>query len=118
MTHRLHHEEDMVVNLQHEQGKLKAVLNQEERQISHLEKIMVVIEKCEERSKPGSDNPLSLADCEEVFKTLMDGYLDEYKAFELSQLATIILFPLVSRPYLIQQNSIWSKQRTVQGRAG
>ncbi|XP_033628549.1 tuftelin-interacting protein 11-like isoform X2 [Asterias rubens] len=94
---QLHHEEDMVVNLQHEQGKLKAVLNQEERQISHLEKIMVVIEKCEERSKPGSDNPLSLADCEEVFKTLMDGYLDEYKAFELSQLATIILFPLIKK---------------------
>ena len=87
----------MVVNLQHEQGKLRAVLNQEERQISHLNKIMTVMEKCEERSRPGSDNPLSLADCEDVFRTLQKDYREEFKAFELSQLAVVIMFPLVKK---------------------
>ncbi|XP_022103603.1 tuftelin-interacting protein 11-like isoform X2 [Acanthaster planci] len=92
---QLHHEEDMVVNLQHEQGKLRAVLNQEERQISQLEKIMGIVEQCEARSKPGCPDPLSLDDCEEIFKTLQSDYREEYRAFELSQLAAVIVLPLI-----------------------
>ncbi|XP_038071754.1 tuftelin-interacting protein 11-like isoform X2 [Patiria miniata] len=94
---QLHHEEDMVVNLQHEQGKLRAVLNQEERQISHLEKIMEIVEQCEERSKPGCPNPLSLEEYEDIFKTLQTDYREEYRAFELSQLATVNVLPLIKK---------------------
>ncbi|XP_071831039.1 tuftelin-interacting protein 11-like [Apostichopus japonicus] len=94
---QLHHEEDLVVNLQHEKVKLEGVLKEETLRISRLKKVLEMIDRCEEKFKLNSTDPLVLDDCEIMMKRLQVDYLEEYRAFEVSQLAVVIMFPFVRR---------------------
>ncbi|XP_072046087.1 tuftelin-interacting protein 11-like [Amphiura filiformis] len=100
---QLQYEEDMVVNLQHERDKLSGILQQEERVISRLQKVMDLVDSCEERSKPSSDDPMTLDECVQVYELLQGEYAEEYRAFELSQLAVIAVFP-----HIKQMLAIWN----------
>lgn len=93
----LQHEEDMVVNLQHERVKLTGVLQQEERLITRLQRVMELIQICEERNKPSSDDPMSLEECTEVYELLQAEYLEEFRAFDLAQLAVVVVFPHIKQ---------------------
>ena len=69
---------------------------QEEKQIDRLKAVMAMVEKCESRMKPGSDNPLSLQECASMFKTMRETYYQEYKIYDIATMALAIVFPLVS----------------------
>lgn len=58
---------------------------------------------CEEKFKLNSTDPLVLDECEIMMKRLQADYSEEYRAFEVCQLAVVILFPFVSiKSHLIQ----------------
>ncbi|XP_033107854.1 tuftelin-interacting protein 11-like isoform X2 [Anneissia japonica] len=94
---QLQHEQDMIVNLEHERRKISGVLEQERQQVTRLRKVMEMVERCEESCKPGSANPLSLAECEVIFKELQVNYVNEYRAFQVPQIAVTVIFPLVQK---------------------
>ena len=54
--------------------------------------------------KPETNNPLTLKDCEELFKKLQDMYYEEYKIYELSAAAIALVVPLVRNLSLIIVN--------------
>ncbi|XP_070537179.1 tuftelin-interacting protein 11-like [Ptychodera flava] len=92
---QLHHEEDTIVNLKHEEEKLKGVLDNESKQISRMTEIMNMIAKYEERQEPDSMCPWELEDAEEFFKMLQDDFYEEYRLYELSNLIIPTVFPLM-----------------------
>lgn len=96
---QLQYEKDMVINLTHECEKLSQVLGQEEQTIDKLGQVLEIIEDCEKRLQPESENPLTLDDCVEIFETLQEKYYEEYKIFDLPELAVAIVYPLL-REYL------------------
>nr|XP_033784391.1 tuftelin-interacting protein 11 [Geotrypetes seraphini] len=92
---QLQYEKDMVINLTHEIEKLSDVLAHEETAISNLSKVMEVVEECENRMQPGSENPLTLDESAEIFETLEEKYYEEYRMSERTDLAGAIVYPLV-----------------------
>ena len=86
----------MVVNLKHEHEKMVDVCQQEEKQIDRLKAVLEIVEKCERRVAPGSEDPLTLEECASVFKTMQEKYYEEYKIYDLSTMALALVFPLVS----------------------
>ncbi|KAI8489214.1 Tuftelin-interacting protein 11 [Branchiostoma belcheri] len=94
---RLRHEKDMIVNLKHEDEKLMEVLHEEKKSIDRLEAVLEMVEECERRLDLGSLEPLTLRDCETMFRRLQEEYYVEYKTYELNQLAITVVFPLVSK---------------------
>ncbi|XP_071943002.1 tuftelin-interacting protein 11-like isoform X2 [Antedon mediterranea] len=92
---QLQHEQDMIVNLEHEKRKISGILQQEKQQVIRLKKVMQIVERCEENSKPASANPLTLVDCENIFKELQMDFANEYRVFQIPQIAVNIIFPLV-----------------------
>ncbi|XP_002736553.1 tuftelin-interacting protein 11, partial [Saccoglossus kowalevskii] len=106
---QLHHEEDTVVHLRHEEVKLNEILVEESKQINKLKEIMVMIERCEERQQQDSMEPWELEDAYEFFKTLQENFYEEYRVYELPNLVIATVFPLV-KEYLsswdpLQNNS-------------
>ncbi|XP_064629175.1 tuftelin-interacting protein 11-like [Lineus longissimus] len=96
---RLKHSKDLAVNLTFEQEKLTEVLAQESKQIDKLQKICDMIESCEARLKEGAENPLTLSECAKTFIELQDAYYEEYKLFELSNLAIAMITPLMKKHF-------------------
>ncbi|XP_078701272.1 tuftelin-interacting protein 11-like isoform X2 [Branchiostoma floridae x Branchiostoma belcheri] len=94
---RLRHEKDMIVNLKHEDEKLMEVLHEEKKSIDRLEAVLEMVEECERRLDLGSLEPLTLRDCETMFRRLQEEYYVEYKTYELNQLAITVVFPLVKK---------------------
>ncbi|XP_077984161.1 tuftelin-interacting protein 11-like [Glandiceps talaboti] len=106
---QLHHEDDMVVNLKHEEEKLQKVLDQEEKHLNRLKEIMAMIDKYEERQQPDSMCPWELEDAEEFFKVLQDDFYEEYRMYELSSLIMVIVFPLI-KEYLMSWDPLRDSQ--------
>lgn len=94
---QLHYEEDLVVNLQHEKDKMEGVLQQEKSRIARLKKVLELVDSCQEKFRESSNDPHILDECELMMRRLQTDFQDEYRAFEVSQLAVIILFPFVRR---------------------
>ncbi|XP_035660288.1 tuftelin-interacting protein 11-like [Branchiostoma floridae] len=94
---RLRHEKDMIINLKHEDEKLTEVLHEEKKSIDKLEAVLEMVEECERRLDLGSLEPLTLRDCETMFRRLQEEYYVEYKSYELNQLAITVVFPLVKK---------------------
>lgn len=51
--------------------------------------------RCEERTKPGCENPLTLPECAKIFKCLQDDFYEEYKMYDLASLSVALVFPMV-----------------------
>ncbi|XP_064606027.1 tuftelin-interacting protein 11-like [Liolophura sinensis] len=92
---KLRHEKDMIINMNHERERLDAICREEEKQIERLNKVLDMVASCEERTKPDCPNPLSLAECVEIFQTLQTSYYEEYKMYDLSALAAALVFPMM-----------------------
>lgn len=92
---KLRYESDHIVNMRHEKETLDTVCEQEEKQLKKLQKVMEIVDTCEERTRPGCDNPLSLSECAKIFKCLQDDFYEEYKMYDLASLSVALVFPMV-----------------------
>ncbi|XP_013412007.1 tuftelin-interacting protein 11 isoform X2 [Lingula anatina] len=93
----LKYEKDVVVNMTYEKESLKEVCDQEEKQVKRLQDVLELVESCEARMQDGASNPLSLEECAEVFRKLQAEYYEEYKMYDLSNLAVGMVFPMVKK---------------------
>ena len=62
---------------------------------SHLMNVCLSF-RCNERSNPGCENPITLDECVSIFRVLQSEYYTEYKMYDLESLAIALVFPLVS----------------------
>nr|XP_054774972.1 tuftelin-interacting protein 11-like [Lytechinus pictus]XP_054774973.1 tuftelin-interacting protein 11-like [Lytechinus pictus] len=92
---QLHHEDDMIVNLQHENQKTGQILEQEQAVIDRLSTVIEVVQSLAERSTPGHANPVALSDFEESLKRLREDMAEEWKAFQLVDITVALVFPLI-----------------------
>ncbi|RMX42264.1 hypothetical protein pdam_00009851 [Pocillopora damicornis] len=92
---QLKFERDLVVNLKHEEEKLSAVLEREEKDIKRLMEVINMIDSCRQQSLSPDDDALTLDKCEEMFNTLQEDYYEEFKMYDLASLAEPLVFSLV-----------------------
>lgn len=90
-------ERDLVVNLKHEEEKLSAVLEREEKDIKRLMEVINMIDSCRQQSLSPDDDALTLDKCEEMFNTLQEDYYEEFKMYDLASLAEPLVFSLVRK---------------------
>lgn len=91
-------EKDQIVNLTHEAEKLGQVLSYENKQADALETLIKVVESLETRGKDGG-SPLTLSEVAKILKDLQDNYYEEYKMYEMSDLAVGVVVPLLKRHF-------------------
>ncbi|PFX30515.1 Tuftelin-interacting protein 11 [Stylophora pistillata] len=103
---QLKFEQDLVVNLKHEEEKLSAVLEREEKEIKKLMEVINMIDResslfechsCRQQSLSPDDDVLTLDKCEEIFNTLQEDYYEEFKMYDLASLAEPLVFSLVRK---------------------
>lgn len=94
---QLKFEQDLVVNLKHEEEKLSAVLEREEKEIKKLMEVINMIDSCRQQSLSPDDDALTLDKCEEIFNTLQEDYYEEFKMYDLASLAEPLVFSLVRK---------------------
>lgn len=92
---QLKYERDLVVNLKHEEEKLTAVLEREEKDIKRLMEVITMIDRCRQQSLSSDDDALTLDKCEEIFNTLQEDYYEEFKMYDLASLAEPLVFSLL-----------------------
>ncbi|XP_053397449.1 tuftelin-interacting protein 11-like [Mercenaria mercenaria] len=92
---KLRHEKDLIVNMKYEKERLDTVLEQEEKQIERLAKVLEIIGTCNERTNPGCSNPVTLDECLAIFRILQNEFYTEYKMYELETLAIALVFPIM-----------------------
>ncbi|XP_005104240.1 tuftelin-interacting protein 11 [Aplysia californica] len=92
---KLRHNQDRIVNLEHEEDRLHTVVEQEARQLERLQTVLDLVMDCEKRCKSDSPDPLTLDSCLGVFKMLQQDYYEEYKIYDLPSLAIALVFPLM-----------------------
>ncbi|KAL4232809.1 Tuftelin-interacting protein 11 [Mactra antiquata] len=92
---KLKHEKDLIVNMKYEKTRVDTVVEQEEKQIERLSKVLEIIGTCNERTNPGCPNPVTLDECLAIFRILQNDFYTEYKMYELETLAIALVFPLM-----------------------
>ncbi|WAR09127.1 TFP11-like protein [Mya arenaria] len=93
---KLRHEKDHIVNMRYEKERLDTVLEQEEKLIQRLSKILDIINTVNERTHPGCQNPVTLDECMAIFRILQNDFYSEYKMYELETLAVALVFPIMN----------------------
>jgi tuftelin-interacting protein 11 len=93
--HQLHYNEDLIVNLTYERGRLDEVIDSEQNHITKLSEILQVLSFFE--NDASSDQALSLTECEDILSELYMKYPQEYKEYQLSSLAVAVVFPKINR---------------------
>jgi len=96
---QLHHERDLVVNLEHEVERLDKVVNTEEEEINRLNNITSILDRCKMGLQHHVDEPLSLKGLVELFHMLQDKYYEEYKMYSLDNLIVPLGFPLLQKHF-------------------
>lgn len=96
---QLKYERDLVVNLKHEEEKLTAVLEREEKDIKRLMDVINMIDRCRQESLSPDDDTLTLDKCEEIFNTLQEDYYEEFKMYDLASLAEPLVFSLLRKHF-------------------
>jgi len=92
----LHFERDQIVNMEHEKKKLSDVLAYEKNQMKALNKLIQVVESLDKRGKD-AENPLNLTEVAKTLQDLQDNYFEEYKMYEMSDLAVGAVVPLLKK---------------------
>uniref|UniRef100_H2YDS2 Tuftelin-interacting protein 11 n=1 Tax=Ciona savignyi TaxID=51511 RepID=H2YDS2_CIOSA len=88
------YESDRSVSLEHQRKKLEETLT-----------VLRTISQCEERLKSDENCEILLNYFAEVFAELQEKYFAEYRMFELSDLASVMVHPLISK-YLANWNPL------------
>ena len=55
----------------------------------------IIFFRCNERTNPGCENPVTLDECLTIFKILQKEFYQEYKLYDLETLAIALVFPVV-----------------------
>ncbi|CAF0724669.1 unnamed protein product [Didymodactylos carnosus] len=101
-------DEDTIITLNYEKEKLEKKLNDEEKQISHLDELMGIIDRCEERfNSQDIHDPNDLFFLQTIFDELRRDFSKEYSQYHLSDLAVPVL-----HPYMKQYLSTWQPLST------
>jgi len=85
---RMRHLNDIMVALETEKKNLSKVVNQHEQLIDTLENVLMIVDKLINET-----NELSLQETTEAFKNLQGNYYEEYKMYELGELASSFVAP-------------------------
>ncbi|XP_078484419.1 sip1/TFIP11 interacting protein isoform X1 [Ciona intestinalis] len=91
------YESDRSVSLEHQKTKLQETLTKEEAEINRIETVLRTISQCEERLKLNENCEILLNHFAEVFAELQEKYFAEYRMFELSDLASVMVYPLITK---------------------
>ncbi|XP_064489812.1 tuftelin-interacting protein 11-like isoform X2 [Ornithodoros turicata] len=93
----LRHENDRLVNMQHELEQLEETTLHEQNQEARLKAVTTILKEVEERTKEDCADPLTLSECADHFRSLLESYYEEYKMFGLSDLAITAICPLFKK---------------------
>ncbi|KYN43118.1 Tuftelin-interacting protein 11 [Trachymyrmex septentrionalis] len=87
---RMRHLNDRVIALEAEKKNLTKVVDQHSQLIDTLENVLVIVDKLMNET-----NELSLQETAEAFKNLQNNYYEEYKMYELGELASSFVAPKI-----------------------
>lgn len=87
---RTRHMSDRVVALDAEKSNLSKIVEQHEQLINTLDNVLTIVDQLMDQT-----NDLSLEETAEAFKDLQNKYYEEYKMYELGDLATSLVGPKV-----------------------
>lgn len=91
---KLRYTNDRIIMLEQEESSLKKVIEQETRHITTLETVHNMVQKLIDQTSDKS-NPLTVDKAVEAFKELQEKYYEEYRLYELSDLASKLVAPLL-----------------------
>ncbi|GFG29832.1 hypothetical protein Cfor_02451 [Coptotermes formosanus] len=91
---KLRYTSDRIVMLEQEESSLKKLMEQETRHITTLETVHSTIQKLIDQSNDKTD-PLTADKAAEAFKELQEKYYEEYRLYELGDLASKLIGPLL-----------------------
>ncbi|CAK8693912.1 unnamed protein product [Clavelina lepadiformis] len=94
------YEEDRSVSLEHQRGQLDATLKREEEEISRIQTVLRIVETCESQLNSDTHHDYLLDHFAEVLSDLQSNYFEEYRMFELSDLAQVMIYPLLQKYFL------------------
>ncbi|XP_011860143.1 PREDICTED: tuftelin-interacting protein 11-like [Vollenhovia emeryi] len=97
---RMRHLNDRVIALEAEKKNLSKVLDQHSQLIDTLENVHVIVDKLMNET-----NELSLQEVAEAFRNLQDNYYEEYKMYEIDELASSFVAPKI-KDYLLNWNPL------------
>lgn len=87
---RMRHLSDNVIALEAENKNLSKVVDQHGQSINTLENVLEIVDRLMNET-----NELSLQEIAEAFKNLQDNYYEEYKMYELNELASSFVAPKI-----------------------
>ncbi|XP_012225804.1 tuftelin-interacting protein 11 [Linepithema humile] len=87
---RMRHLNDRLITLEAEKKNLSKVVNQHSELIDTLENVLMIVDRLMNET-----NELSLQETAEAFKNLQDNYYEEYKMYELGELASSFVAPKI-----------------------
>lgn len=102
---RNRHLGDRLIALEAEKTNLAKIVDQHGQLIDTLENVLTVVDRLMNES-----NELTLKDTGEAFKSLQDNYYEEYKMYELGELASSLAVPKVMESLVTWNPFIQPKQ--------
>ncbi|XP_069102141.1 tuftelin-interacting protein 11-like [Argopecten irradians] len=96
---KLRYLKDHIVNMKYEKQRLDEICDQEEKLMDRLKKVLDIVDMCQKRTQPDSDNPLTLSESAAIFKSLQEDYYEEYRMYDLSSLAIALVFPMMKQHF-------------------
>ncbi|OQR74422.1 tuftelin-interacting protein 11-like [Tropilaelaps mercedesae] len=94
-TMRIESEKNRITNLRFEQERLLQEQNESERVRETLSKLSDALRELEDGCGPKAMRALSVGEVCMIFRRLVEDFEDEFDQFELSDLAPLIIFPLM-----------------------
>ncbi|XP_012287258.1 tuftelin-interacting protein 11 [Orussus abietinus] len=105
---RTRHLTDRMVALEAEKKNLTKIVDHHGQLIGTLENVLAVVDRLMDQT-----NELSLYETAEAFKNLQDRYYEEYKVYELGELATSLVSPKV-KEYLTTWNPLMQSKQPME----
>ncbi|KYQ55054.1 Tuftelin-interacting protein 11 [Trachymyrmex zeteki] len=102
---RMRHLNDRVIALDAEKKNLSKIVEQHGQLIDTLDNVLIIIDKLMNET-----NELSLQEIAEAFKNLQNNYYEEYKMYELGELASSFVAPKIKDCLLNWNPSMQPKQ--------
>ncbi|XP_067004991.2 tuftelin-interacting protein 11 [Anabrus simplex] len=91
---KLRYTNDRMVALEQEEANLSKIVEQEEEQIKTLESVLNIIQEMVDGSNNKTD-PLTLEKAAQYFKEIQEKYYEEYRMYELGDLAAVLVAPIL-----------------------